>query len=130
MALGVYLKNALLNYVFNHTAYTQPTVYVALSTIDPGVSGATLTEPTDAAYLRVATTTSTWNTSIVGSTSNALAISFPPSTTSWGTISYGALMDATKAAGGNFLARITITPPVTVGSANVANFAEGTLVIT
>lgn len=57
MKRRIYLENALLNHAVNKSAYTPPTtVYVGLSTADPGDDGTGLAEPAGNGYARQAIT--------------------------------------------------------------------------
>ena len=118
MSLSNYLENELLDHLFGCGSknYIPPSnIYLALSTADPGESGATISEPSGGGYVRVSTNNSTWGTATSGSLSNSVSIDFPEATSSWGTITHFALYDA--ASGGNMLAygALTSSQSVTVG---------------
>jgi hypothetical protein len=71
------------------TTVTLPTAYVALWTVLPTDAGSGGTEVTGGSYARVATSGATWNAAAGSapiSTSNASAITFPTSTSSWGSV--------------------------------------------
>lgn len=122
-----YLENALLNHMHGKTAYTMPTVYIALFTAAPSDAGGG-TEATGGAYARVATTGATWNAAASGSASNASAITFPTASASWGTVTHFAEMDAATA--GNMLRWAALTTSKAIGSGDTASFAAGALVDT
>lgn len=121
-----YLEKKILDHLFNKSAYTAPTIYVALSTADPTDTGTGLAEPAGNGYARKATAATDWNAATGTSptqTTNANAIAFNQATGSWGTISNFALMDA--ATGGNMLASGTLTTPKAIGSGDTAQFSVG-----
>jgi hypothetical protein len=108
--IGQYLAQTLLNLVFGDTAYTVPgTLYVGLSTTTITRSGGSVsgvTEPSGGGYARVAVTNNTtnWSNATAATPSvkaNAVAITFPQATASWGTVTDMFIADA--ATGGNIL---------------------------
>lgn len=107
MSFSNYTSKALLDYMFGKTSAfdSQPAIYVALSTADPGDDGASLSEPSGNGYARVATVAGDWNAGTLANPSvidNANAVTFPEVVTApWGTISHFALYDA--ASNGNCL---------------------------
>lgn len=112
MPLSPYADQAILNSLFGKTSNfgalaTAPTIYVALSTTTPSVSGSSVTnvtEPSGGAYARVSTAATDWNAATEAAPAvltNANAVSFPKATASWGTVTYGVLYDAATA--GNVL---------------------------
>ena len=123
-----YLANKELNLLFKQVAYATPTIYVALSTADPGDDAASMAEPVGNNYSRVATATTDWNTSTVRSISNANALIFPAASGNWGTISYFALYD--QATGGNCLGSGQISPAQAVISGNTMEIDVGGATIT
>lgn len=118
-----FLSNAILGHILGKTAYSMPTVYVALSSTTPTVSGTNFTEPTigTGGYARVATSGATWNAAASGSTTNAASISFPNSTAAWtsgaSNLTYVGLYDAATA--GNFLGFGLISNPAPVNGSGV-----------
>jgi hypothetical protein len=128
MSFSNYLENKILNHLFGKSAYTAPTIYVGLSTADPGEDGAGLAEHSGDGYARVQTSGSTWNTATTGSTTNAAAIEFPTATDSWGEITHWALFDAPT--GGNLLASGQLTTARIVVAADTPKLAIGDGVIT
>lgn len=123
-----YLENEILDHLFGKATYASPTIYVGLSTSDPGDDGAGLAEPSGGSYARVATAATDWNTASSGSLDNATAIEFAEASASWGTITHFALFDA--ASSGNMLAHGSLTTSKTVSSGDTASFAAGALDIT
>lgn len=122
-----YLENKLLDHQVGKTAYTMPTVHVALFTAAPSDAGGG-TEVSGGAYARVATTGATWNAASAGSTSNAAAVTFPAATAAWGTVTHWGIFDAATA--GNLLRWAAVTTSKTVASGDTASFAAGALVLT
>ena len=121
-------ENEILDHLFGKGTYTPPTIYVGLSTADPGDDGSGLAEPSGGAYARVATTGSDWNAAGGGALDNANAIEFSEATASWGTITHFALFDA--ATGGNMLAHGSLTASKTISSGDTASVAAGALDVT
>jgi hypothetical protein len=84
-------ENLVLDSVFGGVALSMPGQwFVALSTSTPTEAGANFSEPSSGAYARVAVTNNLTNfpSAVNGSKTNGTAITFPESTTSWGTITY------------------------------------------
>jgi hypothetical protein len=89
-----YLEKRLLDHLFCKDTYDSPTVYVALSTAEPGESGSGMAEPyAQNGYNRVVTSEDNWNDAADGSIDNATEISFPQATSNWGTATHFALLD-------------------------------------
>ncbi|UCE49954.1 MAG: hypothetical protein JSW47_07315 [Phycisphaerales bacterium] len=123
-----YLENRILDHLFSKNTYTSPTIYVALSTADPGEDGSGLCEPSGNGYARVQTTENDWNDASGGATDNAADITFSQATGSWGTISHFALMDAASV--GNLLASAALDQSKTIDLGDTAKFAAGDLDVT
>jgi hypothetical protein len=99
-----YLENELLDHVFGGTDYSRPaTLYIGLSTSDPGETGSTSGEPSGNNYARVSVTNNDTNfpEASSGAKSNGTAIEFPEASGSWGTITHFFIADA--ASGGNVI---------------------------
>lgn len=130
MSFSQYLDKKLMDQLFKGTAYTWPTIYVALSTANPLADNSGMAEPTGNNYARVATATGDWNACVLGTgqTSNANAITFPQASGSWGTITYFALFDASS--GGNQLGAGALTASKAIGANDTLSFAAGALTIT
>lgn len=110
------------------TSFTMPTVYVGLSTADPGEDASGLAEPSGNGYARVVTSGSTWNAASSGSATNAAAITFPTATGSWGTITHFATFDASS--GGNMLASNALGSSQAISTNQIARFAASALTVT
>lgn len=121
-----YLESRLLDHLFCKNTYMSPTIYVALSTADPGESGSGLSEPNPPnGYSRVATSENNWNDAVSGLIDNYTELTFPQATGNWGTITHFALMDA--ASGGNMLAYGALSTSKTVTNGDTVKFAAGDL---
>jgi hypothetical protein len=118
-------ENEILDHLFGKGNYAPPTIYIGLSTADPGDDGSGLSEPNGNGYARVQTSASDWTTASGGSLDNADAIEFGQATGDWGTVTHFALFDA--AAGGNLLAHGSLSQSKTVGSGDTVRFDAGDL---
>lgn len=123
-SLTDYAENKVAELIVGKTAFTLPTVHVALFTAAPTDAGGG-TEVTGGAYARAATTGATWAAASGGATSNAAAINFPTPTASWGTVTHFALMDAATV--GNMLGWAPLTTSQAIGTGNTVSFAVGEL---
>jgi 2-keto-4-pentenoate hydratase len=131
MPATTYLANKLLDHQLGKTAFTMPTVYVALSSTTPTTAGTNITEPSGGSYARVATSAATWNTAASGSTSNAAAITVPAATADWlagANLTYGVLYDASSA--GNVLAYGALTVSKNCLNGDTISIAIGGLTVT
>jgi hypothetical protein len=125
MSFSDYLEGGLLDHLFNISSYTQPTLYVGLSTADPQDDGSSLAEPSGNGYSRVAV--SGWSRS--GSTvDNDSDISFSTATGSWGTITHGCLFDSST--GGNLLLSFALDSSKSVSNGDTVKFAAGQFNVT
>jgi len=124
-SFGDYWENEILDHVFGKGSYTPPTIYVALSTAEPGDDGSALSEPSGNGYARQSTSASDWNAAAGGALDNANEITFAEATGDWGNMTHFALMDA--ASGGNLLAHGALSASKSIGSGDTANIAAGDL---
>ncbi len=86
-----FLENAILNHIFGHTAYAQPTgLYLALFAEDP-TDANTGTEASGFGYARQQIVTASTLLSTITHTNQ---ITFTPAGGTWGTISHFAVFDA------------------------------------
>jgi hypothetical protein len=120
-----YWENEALDHLFGKGSYTPPTIYLALSTADPGEDGTGLSEPSGNGYARAATSQADWSAASGGTLDNANAIEFPEATGAWGTVTHFALFDA--ASGGHLLAHGALFQSKTIASGDTARFAVGDL---
>ena len=118
-------ENEILDHLFGKGSYTPPTIYVGLSTADPGDDGTGLSEPSGNGYARVTTAAADWNAASGGALDNAGAIEFAEATGNWGTVTHFALFDA--ATSGNLLAHGSLTQSKTIASGDTARFQAGDL---
>lgn len=131
MPASTYLANKLLDHQLGKTAYTMPTVYVALSSTTPTTAGANVTEPSTGSYARVATSAATWNAASAGSSTNALAITFLTATGDWvggSNLTYGVLYDASIA--GNMLGFGALSVAKNVLNGDTASIAPSGITVT
>lgn len=127
MSISTYAANAHLDYDFGKTSYTAPaTWYITLSTVTVTASGS-YTEPTSGSYARVAVTNNKTNFSTAsGSTiTNLVAITFPESSGSWGTITDIAFLDAS--ASGNLWYFQPLPYPKAVESDTTVSFSASSI---
>jgi hypothetical protein len=94
-----YLENLVLDAVFNSATLDIATLYIGLFTATPSDSGGG-TEATGGSYARVNCSAS-FPAAASGAISNDVAITFPESTASWGTITSFGFFDASTS--GNLL---------------------------
>lgn len=130
MSFSTYLDNALLDEVFGAMDYASPTtLYVGLSTADPTKDGSGIAEPSTGAYARVSITNNktTFTSSSSGQLKNAITITFPQATASWGTLSHFFLSDSST--GGNMIAYSSLTVSKSIASGDTASFEANSLQI-
>lgn len=129
---------ALLNALFGKTSNfgalaAAPTIYVALSSSDPGETGSGITEPSTGSYARKSTAAADWNAATLADPSvitNANAITFVTATANWlagANITHFALFDASSS--GNYLGggALSVAKPVLNG--DTASFPASSLSI-
>ena len=126
--IGDALANAMLDHVFGRGAYSPPTIYVGVSTADPGADGSALAEPTGGGYARAATAGATWADAEDGQIANAAVVTMPLAVSDWGLVSHVAIFDAAE--GGNLLAWGPLDAAVSVSGGDWLQFNEGDLTIT
>lgn len=137
MSASDYLEDALLNHLFEGSEFTQPTVWVGLSTADPTDDGSGLAEPdTGDEYSRVrpADNTGRWEISEdegVTSAKNKGVIEFPQAGGDWGTITHVVLFDSeTDAGSNNILAVVPVSIPRTIVGGDTVRMGVGSLTVT
>lgn len=132
MSFSNYLEGKLLDEVFGGTAFSAPgTLWVGISTTTPGEAGTGITEPAGAEYARVLVLNNgtKWNAASNGTKSNNGAVTFPTATSNWGTIAHFFVIDAGSGTA-NVLVYGTLDTPKTVGTNDVASFADAVLKVT
>lgn len=127
MSFSNYWELEILDHIMNDGAYSAPTIYVGVSTADPGDDAATLAEPSGNGYARVSTAAADWNAASGGSKTNANAVTFPEASGSWGTLTYICLFDADS--GGNLLASGALTSPQAITTAQTLRFPASSITI-
>lgn len=96
-----YLKNKLLDHSLGVTAYTMPTVYLALYTVMPTATTSGTEVVTGVGYARQSLVI---GSAVTGASTNTNSISFGPNTTTnWGDVVGAAVVDDPTIAGGNVL---------------------------
>lgn len=133
-----YLENKILNLVLGGTAYSIPaTLYVGLwdsaaGELTDASTGASAGEISGNGYARVAITnnTTTWGAATTdGTRKNAIAITFPTATGTWGTsVDQVAILDATTS--GNILYWGDLSVAKVITSGDTAKFDIADIVIT
>ena len=120
----------LLDWLFTLAAPTAPTtIYVALSTADPGETGASIAEPSGNGYARQSSGIGTDNwTRTAGSVANDNVITFPEATGSWGTITYFALYSAVS--GGTFYGSGALSEEQAITTGQTASFPASSITVT
>lgn len=130
MAITFYSANRVLDFNFGGTSYSQPaTYYFGLSTTTINIDGTGATEPSGGAYARVALTNNktNWGNASNASLTNSTAVQFIESTTSWGTITYVGMWDASSS--GNIWWFDALSPARTVASATTVLFAISAITV-
>lgn len=128
-----YLENAILNHVFRGVTYPSPsaTLFLGLFTSAPGETGGG-TEVAGNGYARQSISFAAPGapgTGTAGQILNSNNIVFPVATPSgWGTITHGAIFDASTA--GNMLRFAAVGTPKLVGAGDAPNFPIGSVLLT
>lgn len=104
------------------------TLYLALSTADPGEDGTGIAEPSGGGYARAQILTTDWAAASGGAKSTDEDIAFGAPSGNWGTITHIALFDAVS--GGNMLlhAELAYSKEILSG-ASAPTFAAGDLTV-
>jgi len=134
-AMSNYLEGKLADLLFQNTAYTAPSTYIALATATFGEDNSgTANEPTGTgSYARElvendGATSPYWNTHVDGLTDNNGDITFTTATASWGTIANFGVYDALTT--GNLLFHGALSASKAVDTDDTFKFATGDLDIT
>lgn len=125
-----YLARAIVNHVFcgpgslnPQSSFPQPDVlYVALFTVAPTSSGGGVEVISGGYYRSIGNFAPS---SVEGTTSNNVSISFPAASANWGTLVAFGVFDAATA--GNLLFFDSLLAPVFVGAGEQMSFPPGTL---
>jgi hypothetical protein len=124
------MENSTLDHIFGRTTYTAPaTLYIGLSTSDPGETGSMAGEPSGNNYARVAVANNSTNFPAAsnGQKSNGVAVTFPEATGNWGTITHFFIADA--ATNGNVICYGPLSSAKTIGVGDIFFFDVGDLII-
>jgi hypothetical protein len=124
-SLSDFSELELLDHVFNAAYSPAATIYIGLSTADPGDDAAGLSEPVGNGYARESIAFSAAASRAV--VQNGV-ITFTEATGSWGTISHWALFDAITA--GNMLAHGAFAAAKAIVSGNTASIADTEINVT
>lgn len=120
-----YLENALINGTLRATTYTAPTtVYVGLYTTDP-TDANTGTEVSGGSYSRTAVT---FGAPSNGVSLNSAAVEFPQASSSWGTVGWIGILDASTT--GNLLYHTPLDVSKAIDSGDIFKIAIGSLSVT
>lgn len=130
-----YLEGQLRTHIFRTGSFTKPSVLaIALCTSAPtdASTGATLPEVANAgAYARQTLNPldANWTApdATGGLTDNAIAITFPTATASWGTVTHVAILDSATYGAGNMLFYGALDVAKTVNVGDTFKFAIGDL---
>lgn len=124
--MTTYLANKILDHIFLNTTYAQPTIYVGVSTSDPGDTGSQVGEPSGNNYAREAVPD--WDVASGGASENTNVITFNTASGSWGTIAYVFLIDALT--GGNMLMQNNVGSSQAITTNDIVEFVAGAIDIT
>lgn len=122
-----YWENEILDHLFGKGSYSPPTIWVALSTAEPGETGTGLIEPSGDGYARAVTSPADWSVASSGTLANADAIELSEASAAWGTVTHFALFDA--ATGGNLSSGRAPGRKPGDGPGDAARFAWGSATI-
>jgi len=125
MSLTNAFETSTLQYLFTTGSVTRPTAwYLGLFTSDPTETGAAGTEVSGGGYVRKAVTfTVSGNLA-----TNSAAIEWSAASSSWGTVTHIAVLDASS--GGNMIASNALTTAKAVATDDIIRVPAGDLDIT
>jgi hypothetical protein len=135
-SMSSYLEDQLLNWIKGSSFAAAPvTLYAALYTVNPNDAQASGTEVSGNAYARVAITSATGWSAIVGagagtgdSITNSGIVTFPtPTGAGWGTVTGFALYDAATV--GNEIVWAALAASKVINAGDTVTFAIGALSI-
>lgn len=127
-----YLENQLVDHLFRSATFPKPAaIYVALLAGGVEIAGGgyarVAVPPGDQHWTATQGGTAGPSTGTTGTTTNAAAVQFPPSSADWGTVTDCALYDA--ATGGNQLAGGPLLAPRSILAGSSPVFRAGTFQI-
>jgi len=127
-------ENMVLDYYFGASANTTPANwFIGLSTTTITDSGSNITEPVGNGYARAggSNNKTTFSNSSAGALSNAVTLTYPTATGSWGTVvDFFLANHATAAASANIWGYGTLAASKTIQSGDTASFAASAISIT
>jgi hypothetical protein len=131
MSFTNYAAQGLLNRLFGRPSVfgaltSASNIHLGLSLTTPTETG-TVTEPVGGSYARVAAPSSSWNDASARTIANAVAISFPQATGSWGTPTHVTLHDAPAL--GSVLGSGPVSTPRPINGGDVQSFAPFAITI-
>lgn len=128
------LENDILDHVLGGATYSQvATVWIGLSTGVTSDNLDSLAEPVGNGYARVAriNNSTTFGAAAAGVKRNAIALTFPEATGSWGTVVHFEIWNhATAAAAANFIAAGSLGVSKAIGAGDTPSFPINSLSIT
>lgn len=119
-SLSDYAELELLDHVCNAAYTPASTVYLGLSTADPGDDASGLNEPSGNGYVRKAIT---FGAAASRRVTQSGAVTYDQATGSWGTISHWGIFDAESS--GNMLAHGAFATSKSIVSGNTPSVASG-----
>lgn len=123
--ISTYLADKLLDHEWGTTAYTMPTTYLGLYTVNPTMpAGTGGTEVSGGSYARVALA-GKMAAAASGTNSNSSTITFTTATAAWGTIVGVGVFDAATA--GNLLNAAALGTSKVIGSGDTFEMTAGNL---
>lgn len=108
------LANLILDAIFRAGTYTGGSVYLAVSTADPGADGSGLAEPGAADYARLDISAAFAAAAGRSITHAAVLTLTAAAVNAWGTLTHGAVCDAAGTGAGNVLWSFELATPHTV----------------
>jgi len=132
-AASNYLENKVLDHVLTATAYSAPsTRYLGLfnntsTNTAANLEAGTLTDETSTSGTAYARQAVTFAAASGGASATNATVTFPAATSSWGTITHVAVMDAET--GGNVLFYGAVTTSKTIDSGDSFQISSGNLTI-
>lgn len=106
MSFTNWMENVVLNHIFAKSTFSPWTIYVGLSSSNPGegATGGNCKEmPDQRGYARVQTSSGQWTTSSGGVIYNAAEIVFNTASGNWGTVTHFVLTTSGSYGGGSVL---------------------------
>jgi hypothetical protein len=125
-SLSDFLENKLLDHLANVAFTPAPTLYVALCTADPTDAGTAATIPEVAVANGYARTAVTFGAAASRKVIQSGAVTFPPATGAWGTITHWAAVTSAAGAGDLYAYGNFVTPFVPVAG-NTPTIPSGEL---